>query len=591
MSKKKLIQLSKAKAFSILSVLFIFFLFLLFNKTLVLHISSALSDWYDYPLMVYILQQNIQHISTLDFMNFGNISMFYPTPGGKYFTDLLLPQSILGLFIFPFTEDYITTHNLVFLAVGLLNIISLQFFWNKVFKDKKTIFLLTLLFTFSPYVFTMYAHYQMISYWFFFFSLGVLLTAKKRSEYVFAGFLSGLQFLAAVYIGIYSLTISGIFFLLKMSTHIQFKNLFRKKYKKAFDSKALLKSIQQGSLFFLGFLVIAGYFVFKFVQIQRVYEIERSADTYINHSMQITDFFFNPLPSFWVESFYKKINVHNHRLGGETFGTGFILLIVVTYGIKKLRKSSLTKKERQIFHFFMLLLGWGIIAVLGPRLSLNGKYLAIPLPYIFPLKLTPFFSALRVISRWFFVVQVGMFYYVGVALNSIFKSYTIKKAIFIITLITALYILEIVPIKQRTAVDTYRDDSYNYLISECQVNDVLLEYPFAPEQPKTHVLITLNYWTKMLLNNMHYDCQLVNGYSGFQPKHIDDFIHNFRTSVENSKSLDTYELLNQKDVTYIKFNKKLMLEESIDTIHTIFTNENYQTILENNEFLIVKYDI
>jgi hypothetical protein len=576
----------------IFSITFTFILFLLFNKLLVLNLSTALSDWFDYPLMVYIMKQNIQHISTLDFSNFGNISMYHPTPDGMYFTDLLLPQSLLGLFIFPFTNNYITTHNIVFLIVGLLNIISLQYFWSKVFKDNRTIFLLTLLFTFSPYTFTMYAHYQMISYWFFFFSLGKLIEAKNSKDYFIAGTLSGLQFLAAVYIGIYSITISAIFFFWKYIENINIKDVFNKNISNIIKSitqpKRNINILKTGTLFLFGFIIIAGYFVFKFAEVQKTYNITRSSDVYVNHSMQISDFLFNPLPSFWVENFYSRINSYNQRRGGETFGSGFILLIVALYGGFKLKHSKLNNKEKSIFGFIIVLLIWGIIAIFGPRLAINGNYLGIPLPYIFPLKLTPFFKALRVVSRWFFVVQIALLYFVGVAINSIISKYKLGISFTIIGLVLILYSLEIVPIRQRTAVDTYKNSSYIFLVNNCKNDDVLLEYPFVPEQPNTHVLVTLNYWAKMLLNNMHYDCQLVNGYSGFQPKHIDDFVHNFRTSIEYSDSENIVKLINQKNIKYIKFNKDLMEPKTIKIIELEFNEKNSKVILNNSFYLILR---
>lgn len=564
----------KKHQFHIVSICIIFFLFLAFNWKLVSNLSTALNDWYDYPLMVYVQQQNIKHLMQLDFANFGNISMYHNSPGGMYFTDLLLPQSLMGMLLYPLFNNPITNHNLVFLIVGLLNIVSLQYFWSKIFKDKRIITVLTLLFTFSPYTLSMYAHYQMISYWFFFFSIGRLITAKKPVDYVIAGALSGLQFLAAIYLGMYALSAAGIFFLWQILLHFKSKQL----------SKVFIKS----TLFLIGFLTISGYFIYQFAQIKSSYNISRSADEYVNHSMQITDFLFNPLPSVWVEYFYKYVNVNNHRLGGETFGTGFVLMTAIFYGLYRFSKAKLNKTQNFVSGFMILLGIWGFIAILGPRLSINGKYLAIPLPYILPLKLTPIFDALRVISRWFFVLQIVFLYFVGFGLQHLLKTLSKKRLIVVLAIISALYILEIIPIRQRTGIDTYKSYSYNFLVSNCQQDQVVLEYPFAPEQPKTHVLITLNYWTKMLLNNMHYDCQMVNGYSGFQPKHIDDFIHYFRTAIENSDLQTINQMLDQKDVSYIKFNKQSMIDESIKNVTTIFSEPKFNVILEDSEYLLVK---
>lgn len=559
------------------SIVFIFALFLLFNLTLVLNISTALTDWMDYPLIVYIIQENIKNITTLNFSGFTTASMYYNSPDSMFFTDILLPQSIIGIPIQFITHNHITTHNLIFIIQNLLNIISLHYFWSKVFKNKKTVSILSLLFTFSPYTLGMIYHFQMISYSFFFFSLGKLLDSKKTTDYLIAGLLAGLQFLSAVYLGLYSLTVSGIFFLWQIFIVIK-----KRKYHK------VTQHIKNSVIFILAFLVIAGYFVYKFSSVQKTYNITRAADVYVNQSMQITDLFFNPLPSFWTQKFFYKINVHNHRLGGETFGTGFVLLSIVIFGVILFRKEKLSKRERHISQFMFLLLLWGFIAALGPRLSINGKYLAIPLPYILPLKLTPFFTALRVIARWFFVIQIAFLYFTGFFFNHIFKIYSFKKALVILFILAIFYSIEIIPIQQRTSIQSYKSNAYQYLIENCTSNDILVEYPFAPEQPKTPVEITLGYWVKMLLNNMHYECKMVNGYSGFQPKHIDDFINDLRTAVKTNNIEFIQTLLKNKNVTFIKLNKNMMENETIKKLEIVFPEDQYIQLFTSEEYLVLK---
>ncbi|PJE63308.1 hypothetical protein COU88_00245, partial [Candidatus Roizmanbacteria bacterium CG10_big_fil_rev_8_21_14_0_10_39_6] len=233
-------------------------------------------------------------------------------------------------------------------------------------------------------------------------------------------------------------------------------------------------------------------------------------------------------------------------------------------------------------------LAWGIVAVLGPRLSINGRYLATPLPYILPLKLTPFFEALRVVSRWFFLIQIVLLYFVGHAFIYFFEKYSFKKTIQIIAIILVLYSIEIIPVKHRKVVNTYQDYGYDQIISGCKNTDVVLEYPFSPEQPTTTIEMSLEYWTKMLLNQMHYQCQLVNGYSGSQPKHISDFIDNFNNAVLREDVPAIKDLLKQKDVKFVKINRNYLLSDSIETLKTIFKKDEFE-ILENDlEYLIVQ---
>lgn len=553
------------------SILVIFLLFLLYNGSLIRNISTALTDWLDYPLIVYIQQQNIRHFSSLDFANFGSISMYYPSPNGMYFTDILLPQSLIGVVVYQFTHNYITTHNIVFLILGLINIISLHYFWSKLFRDKRIVVLLSLLFTFSPYVFSMYYHYQMISYCFFFFSLGKLLSAKTNRDYFTSGLLSGTQFIAGVYLGIYSITISGLFFLWQL--------YFKRK---------VIESVKNSFVFLIGFVVIAGYFVFQYAQVQKTYQIERPAEVYVNSSMQISDFLFNSSQSIWTENFYHKINVYNHRIGSEVFWTGFIFLLTSMYGMYLLVKLKVKPKRKCIVGFMILLFVWGIIAAMGPRLAINGNYFGTPLPYILPLKLTPFFTALRVVSRWFFVVQIGLIFFTGITLSEIFKRHTFKSAIGIVLILATVYIIEIVPIKRREINNSYQTYPYEILKDKCSYDQTVLEYPFTPEIKTTHVGITLNYWVEMLLNAMHYDCQLVNGYSGFQPKHIDMFIDDFTSELKKGADPESMKkLLEKKTIKYIKINKEVVLPQTIQKIEQRFTADDYEIVLNDEDYLLL----
>ncbi len=564
----------KINKYTIISIIAIFVLFLLYNFTLLSHLSSGLTDWLDYPLMVYIMEQNIKHLSTFDFANFGNISMYFPTPGGMYFTDLLLPQSLIGVLIFSFTKNYILIHNIVFFIMALLNIISLHFFWSKIFKKKIIIFLLSLMFVFSTYTFSMYYHYQMLSYSFFFFSLGLLLTAKSNKHYFLSGIFAGLQFLASAYLGIYSVTTSLIFYFWQL-----------------YKERNLKKTFKSGLLFLAGFLLIAGYFLFKFIEIKNVYNFQRTADSYVNSSMQITDIFFNQLPSIWTTKVYYKINAYSHRLGNEIFSIGYVLLFISIFGAYKLNKTKLTRQDTYIKGFLLLMLVWGIIAVLGPRLSINGRYIATPLPYILPLKLTPFFDALGVVARWFILIQIVLLYFVGHTFEYLFKNYSFNKAIQIITIILLLYSIEIIPVKHRQVVNTYQDYGYDQIISGCSSSDVVLEYPFSPESPVTTTEQSLEYWTKMLLNQMHYDCQLVNGYSGFQPKHISDYYDNFHNAVLREDVPAIKDLLKQKDVKFVKINRNYLLLDSIETLKRIFIRDEFKILEHDLNYLIIKTDL
>lgn len=559
---KKLIKNNYIK---FISIIFIFFLFLLYNYKLVLNLSTALTDWLDYPLIVYILEHNIKHISQLDFTNLGNIRSLYPSPGGMYFTDILLVQGVIGTIIYPFTQDYILTHNLIFLLTGLTNIISLHYFWEKIFKRKSVVILLSLLFTFSPYYFSQYVHYQMLPYSFFFFSAGLLISSASYKNIFISGLLTGLQFLAGVYLGFYSLTFTGLYFLYNLAKKRDLFSFFKKSF-----------------VYLASFLILAGYFVYQYVHIKTVYQIERSDGEYIDLAMQVSDLLFNPFPSLWVEVFYKNINLYNHRVGGEQFGTGFIFLFVTLAGMW----LSLKKIKKKNILFFYLLFFFSGIAALGPRLTINGKYFGTPLPYYLLLKFTPIFDSLRRTGAWYFIVQISMLYFVGILLSWAIRKYSFKKILPITLMLLSLYAFEMVPIKQRTSVEEYKSYSYQPLIENCKEDEVLLELPFSPMQPKTPITVTLSYWTKMLLNQTLHDCLLVNGYSGYDPTHYKEFREQLESDILVGTKEDIVKTLATKQVTYIKVNKRFTYELP-ETLFNLLESNQYQILLDDDQFLVV----
>lgn len=559
----------KKHKFSIASIFTIFLLFLLYNHKLVLNLSTALTDWLDYPLIVYILSQNIKHISQLDFQNVGNMPSFYPSPGGMFFTDILLIQGFLGVPIYFLSKNYIFTHNIIFLLTGFLNIISLHFFWDKFFKQKIIVSILSVLFIFSPYYFSEYVHFQMVSYWFFFFSAGILVTAKSNKEYLFAGVLSGLQFLSGVYLGIYSLTISALILLWQL-----------------YSNKKLLEILKKGIIYSFGFFLIAGIFVYKYSEVKSQYEITRNPGEYVDYGGQITDVFFNPYPSFWTQTIYGSVNKYIYKRG-PNFTIGWILLLSSIVGMVVVFKNR-QKKETYLILFIAILI-WGIIAYLGPRLAINGHFIGTPLPYAVFLKYTPLFDALRGTARWFFFIQIGLLFFIGKAFEYILKKYKLKKAILILTVFFVLYLFEIFPLQQRTAVEQYYDYPYEILINDCKKEkDVLLEYPFYLENIKKDVGPTLNYWVKMLLNLMHHDCFLVNGYSGYDPQHFTDFKNTFEDAVWNGSTDDIIQTLETKQVNFIKINKKKLFENMPQTLLDIADLAEFEILLEDDTYLVVK---
>lgn len=562
--KSKLLAFFKTNWKALLSISSIFLAYAAYNYILVLHPSTALTDWLDYPLIVFILEQNIKHLSQLDFANIANISSFYPSPGGMFFTEVMFIQGIVGTLLFPFTKNYILTHNIIFFLTALANIVALQYFWSKIFKNQLIISVLSMLFVFSPYYFSMYVHFQMIGYAFFFFSAARVLSATNKKDFFWAGVLSGLQFLVGVYLGIYSLVFTGIFLVWKLWKTRKLKDIF-----------------VWGSMYTAGFTLIAGYFVYMFAKVKAEYAIERDAGFYVDLALQPTDWLFNPYDSVWSRTVYKAINAFGHRHGPH-FSPGWVLIGSAAAGLM----LALKKKRRTFTMLMLLVLGWGIMAGLGPRLTVNGQYYGTLLPYAVFLKFTPFFDALRATGRWFFFIQIGLLFFVGVLLEQLSARLTRKAAVVAVVIGLLLYGIEMVPLTQRTEAQSYRTPEYEVLSDNCKQGNVLLEYPFGTNT-ETNATQLVHYWSNMLLNQMHHDCYIVNGYSGFDPQHYLDYKQSFEEAVQNEDSQQLEVLLNQKNVTFLKINKNESFESVPESLLNFAKSNHFSILYENQDYLVV----
>ena len=112
--------------FFLLLLLFIF-------KSLLFSISTHLPDWRDYALSNWIMFQNIEKITSLNFSNYLDTNAFYPN--NKYsllFADTFLPQAILQLPFWLITKNIILSFNITFLIVMTLN-----FFCSYLFADDR----------------------------------------------------------------------------------------------------------------------------------------------------------------------------------------------------------------------------------------------------------------------------------------------------------------------------------------------------------------------------------------------------------------------------------------------------------------------
>lgn len=547
-------------------------------RSLLFNFSTNLLDWNDYPLFVWIMQHNIEHFRSLTFSNFFDTNIFYPFKGNLLFSDLFLPTSLVGFLVQIFTKNPITVFNSVFFLVLIVNPVACFFFWKNFFTSKWLLFFATLITAFSPFVIINAYHFQMLNIWPMFFCLGFLLKKElSLKNAILGGAFLAIQFLTGVYYAVFIIFILVIWYLFKFwevkKSRIEMFNLFRNL-----------------PVCFFVFFILSGFFVMKYMQVAKAYSIVRAYWEYVIYAASPTDYIFLPYKSLLAETgFFQRWNSFNAHGSAAGF-PGFVLLILSLLGIfgyqtiHKIKSISLKLTNQTLFFFILLICGF--VFSLGPRLSVNGVYLAIPLPYSLFLKLVPLFEPIRADSRWAFLVYLSLAYFACLGIQKLTKMFR-KEAIIILGL-SLLYVVEIVPTNRNTESKQYYNAVYDTVKTVCLTRpSVLLEYPLTQDKKDANIVTNLSYKTQMLLASTQHKCNIVNGYSGFTPVDYERYETELYTVVPVGGKDRFYQLLKQRDVDLFKLNKKEIYQDKSESIENWLKDEKKYVILTNNETFVI----
>ncbi len=576
-----MISFFKNHSFNILSFIFFLSLNAFIYRSLILNLSTNLLDWNDYPLFVWIMQHNIDNFQQLAFQNFFNTNIFYPFQGNLLFSDLFLPTSVVGYLVQIFVKSPVAIFNTVFFLVLAINPIACFFFWKNFFSSKWTVFFATLTTAFSPFVVLNSYHFQMLNIWSLFFCLGFLLRKELsfRSA-IFGGVFLAIQFLSGIYYAIFALFIITVWYVIKSceikKSKIKLLNLLRRLF-----------------VFTLTFLILAGFFIIKYLQVKNAYNITRDYWEYVIYASHPTDYIFSQFQSLLAETgFWKRWNSFSNHGSSASF-PGFVLLIFSLIGIfnyqvvNKIKSISL--KLTNISIFFLILLICGFVFSLGPRLSVNGVYLAIPLPYSIVLKLAPpLFEPIRADSRWAFLVFFSLTYFSCIGIQKIAKS--IKKEIIVVLALSLFYMIEIIPISRNTESKQFYNPVYDTLQNQCSASkQVVLEYPLTQDKKDADIVTNLSYKTQMLLASLTHKCNIVNGYSGYTPKDYESYETELYTIVPVGGKDRFYQLLKERNVNLFKLNKKEIYSNKAESIEEwLQDSKRYVILIENETYVIAK---
>ena len=556
----------------------IVFLVLVFAfRSLASGITTHLSDWNDYPFYVWTLYQNIGHFKSLTFHGFFNTNIYAPYQGSLLFSDLLLPQSLIALPLTLFTSNHILVFNIVFFISLLLDVVAVYFLWHQVTKDKFQLFFAVFATCISGFVFQNSVHFQILGFWPFFFGLGYLVRQPKRMiDAIWVGFWMGIQFLSGVYLSIFLLCAATGWYFVEMLWSIK-------------KRKMLLELGRQYVSVLITFVCIAGFFIYKYIQIKHAYLITREYWEYVYYSAHVTDYLFSLHYNSVASKIWPISKWNNFDRAGSLFPGGLLVGLAIC-GLYVYRKSKdrieITLHLVKSDVYFFLLLIFGFFASIGPRLNVNGSFIAIPLPYFLPLKFLPILEPIRVNGRWSIFVLIALVYFAVKGMKK-FSFLSSKVALFFMC---AVITLEVMPVARVTEAKAYYHDAYNLISPICVKSPkVLLEYPMTQDAKDVNVVSNLTYRTQQMLASLEHKCILVNGYMGYSPKDYDRYEQVLTDSVNRDIPNIFWRLISEKNIQFIKLNKKSLFSEKVTKITDMLTTNPKVKILENSDdFLLVE---
>lgn len=519
-------------------------LFVFVFRSLIFNIHTNLIDWRDYVLVTWLINRNIDRIVSLNFSGFSNLNIFYPNTNTLFFSETLLSQSILGLPARLLSSNPVVVFNFVFITTFLLNYLSLYLFWGKVFKNHFVSFLGSLFFIFSPYFFLEIGHFQMLSYWPFFFSLYFFLKSfseNKKVWSVISGLFVSLQFLASTYLAIF------LMFTLSLYSFIEF-----------LSKKKRQETIKKYFLVIVSFALISGVFIKGYLDTKKQYSIVRNPNEFIQYSAHVSDYLFTtPIQSIIHKS--PVMDIWNHfdknTMGGKAAFPGFTVALLAMGAIF----VSTNKDKRGVFFGLLLLLG--MIFSWGPRINFNGNYAHIPSLYYFPLKLIPFMEAARAPARWSFLFYIGTTYFALTTINKVLKY---RHAKYLITLISVAFLLEHIPTNFTTHKENYLPPQYKAIELYCRKSPTaLLEVPITHFDGNGGILMGLNRVVKYELSSLSHKCNLINGYSGYDLPSLMVFKDNFYQALNKKDPATLIKFLAKNKVDLVKINRDNLSEEDL----------------------------
>ena len=227
---------------------------------------------------------------------------------------------------------------------------------------------------------------------------------------------------------------------------------------------------------------------------------------------------------------------------------------------------------------------------MGPKLSVNGYFTGIPLPYAVLLKFFPVFEPIRATSRWSFLFYIGATYFAILGLQKLTTKLSFKTNLLLNTLVLAIFVLEVFPIKTKYETKFFSPTAYQKITELCHNStQVLLEYPLNQTSMEANVATNLSYKTTQLLSSLSHSCKLVNGYAGYDPEEYQYFESQLSQALTAEDRALFFETMRKQNVEIIKLNKSDLAEKSaLITKGWLKSNSQLKILFEDEKHLVVQ---
>lgn len=548
------------------SHIFLFLLFLLIStfvfRDLILNTRTNLLDFRDYGLINWIIYQNIRNVLSFNFQTFFNSTAFYPNPYTLLFADSFLPQALIVIPFFLVSKNLVFSFNILFILTWVLNYFSVYLFWNKIFRNSLVAFFGSILLLFSPIFHLNLSHFQVLSFWPFFFCWYFVLKNDSDNKGIYlslAGLFLAVQFLSGVYLSVFLIFSLFIFY-----------------FCKAVLSKKIFKSFKSFSTIMVVFLLLDAVFIKGYFDMKNYYQFKREYGEFVNYSASTTDYFFStPINSAVHQSgLMKAWNKYDLNKGARAAFPGFLIFSLAVVGFYYLIKKRRDPKTGSIPTYLLAGFGTfilcGIIFSFGPKLKINGEFIDFTLPYSLLMKINPALEVVRVNARWSFLFYLGMIFF---ALYGVSKFQNHKKFKTIVGILLLVCLLEYAPLNLKTSSEEYINSNYELLRDEClKEKKVVLEIPVTHLTAGDNIVYGVTYIGKVMMSSTYHNCYLFNGYSGYDLPSITQLSEKINLAIDNGNTDEFVNLMKENKIDLIKFNPDAFPNSRQKSLQQFFNN-------------------